>query len=296
MTPQNAIDAPWMLDGRNRPRVVVLAAPNRPRVEQKLPLILDLIEQYSEIVAVDMDFSYSFEKCNSDLVVVLGGDGSILQSARQMCHQQRPVLGVNLGKLGFLAAIPPDRFMDIWPNVCAGQFSVTNHLMLQCSVFEDDREIHSMIGLNETSVLGGPPYSMMYIDLYIDSVLATTYACDGLIISTPIGSTAHNLSAGGPILRRNLQAFVISPISPHTLTMRPVVDTADRIFDLKIRVDHPTASVVVDGRVLCHLGMEHTVRVSRAEDTFQLISVPGHDDYGALRTKLGWSGKPQSFD
>jgi NAD+ kinase len=134
---------------------------------------------------------------------------------------------------------------------------------------------------------------MMTIDLYIDAQLATTYACDGLIISTPIGSTAHNLSAGGPILRRNLQAFVIVPISPHTLTMRPVVDTSERVFELRLRSDHPTASVVVDGRVVCQLEPDMTVRITKSEHQFQLISVPGHDDYEALRTKLGWSGKPR---
>jgi len=283
----------WIQDGRSRPRVVILAAPNRPRVEQELKNIVDTIEQYAEIVALDKNFSYDFENCNSDLVVVLGGDGSILQSARQMLHQQRPVLGVNLGKLGFLAAIPPSRFVDIWRDVCEGRYSVTNHLMLKCQVFRRDSELHSIVGLNEASVLGGPPYTMMYIDLYIDSMLATTYACDGLIISTPIGSTAHNLSAGGPILRRNLQAFVISPISPHTLTMRPVVDTADRVFELRIRGEHPNACVVVDGRVVCHFSPDLCVRISRADDTFQLISVPGHDDYQALRDKLGWSGKPR---
>ena len=286
----------WIRDGRSRPRVVVLAAPNRPRVEQELKSMLEIIERCAEIVAVDKSFSYEFESCESDLVVVLGGDGSILQSARQMCHNQRPVLGVNLGKLGFLAAISPKQFVDIWPEVCDGKFSVTNHLMLQCQVYQGDLLLHSIIGLNEASVLGGPPYTMMYIDLVIDSVLATTYACDGLIVSTPIGSTAHNLSAGGPILRRNLQAFVICPISPHTLTMRPVVDTADRIFDLKIRVDHPTASGVVDGRVVCHFGRDFRVQISRADDTFQMISIPGHDDYHALREKLGWSGKPRLIE
>lgn len=271
----------------------MLAAPNRPRVANELKSILATIEQHAEILAVDQSFEYEFDRCTSDLIVVLGGDGSILQSARQMGHRQRPVLGVNLGRLGFLAAIPPYRFLDIWPDICAGRLSVTNHLMLRCDVFLDGILEHTMLGLNEASILGGPPYSMMYIDLHIDSSLATTYACDGLIISTPIGSTAHNLSAGGPILRRNLQAFVISPISPHTLTMRPVVDTADRIFDLTMRTEHPSASIVVDGRVLCHFGQQHRARISRANDTFQLISVPGHDDYQALRDKLGWSGKPK---
>jgi len=286
----------WIREGRSKPRVVVLAAPNRPRVASELPSLVSQIERCSDVVAVDTHFSYTFSECDSDLVVVLGGDGSILQSARQMGHNQRPVLGVNLGRLGFLAAIPPAQFMHVWPNVCQGLYPVTSHLMLLCRVLRAGQELHAIVGLNEAAVLGGPPYSMMYIDLHIDSMLATTYACDGLIISTPIGSTAHNLSAGGPILRRNLHAFVISPISPHTLTMRPVVDTSERVFDLTIQDDHPTASVVVDGRVVCHLERDLVVRITRAEDTFQLISIPGHDDYEALRTKLGWSGKPRPWE
>lgn len=285
--------APWSSEGRDRPRVVVLAAPNRPRVESELPKLLPCIERHADIVAVDLEFQHDFENCSSDLVLVLGGDGSILQSARQMKHKQRPVLGVNLGKLGFLAAIQPDKFVNVWPEIAKGNFELTSHLMLQSAVYREEELLHSMIGLNEASILGGPPYSMLYIDLFIDSALATTYACDGLIISTPIGSTAHNLSAGGPILRRNLQAFVICPISPHTLTMRPVVDTADRVFDLMLRVDHPTASLVVDGRVVCHLERNMKVRIARADSSFQLIGVPGHDDYQALRDKLGWSGKPR---
>lgn len=289
-------EADWIRQGRDRPRVVVVAAPNRPRVDSELPNILHHIERFADVIAVDTRFEHEFRDCASDLVVVLGGDGSILQSARQMGENQRPVLGVNLGRLGFLAAIQPESFLNVWPNVCRGDYPITRHLMLRCSVTDGDREIHSMLGLNEAAILGGPPYTMMYIDLHIDGVLATTYACDGLIISTPIGSTAHNLSAGGPILRRNLQAFVICPISPHTLTMRPVVDTADRVFDLRLQDGHPTASVVVDGRILCTWEDRYSVRVRRADHKFQLISVPGHDDYQALRTKLGWSGKPQPSD
>jgi NAD+ kinase len=285
--------SPWIADGRDRPRVVVLAASNRPRVASELSDIVRLLECHAEIVAVDTTFTYEFQESDSDLVVVLGGDGSILQSARQMGRSQRPVLGINLGRLGFLAAIPPEQLKHVWPNVCNGSYAYTSHLMLQCAILRNNQLLHSIMGLNEAAVLGGPPYSMMYIDLYIDSQLATTYACDGLIISTPIGSTAHNLSAGGPILRRNLQAFVIVPISPHTLTMRPVVDTSDRVFDLRMQSDHPTASVVVDGRVVCQFEQDLTVRITKSEHQFQLISVPGHDDYEALRTKLGWSGKPR---
>ena len=102
-------------------------------------------------------------------------------------------------------------------------------------------------------MLAGPPFAILDIDLYVDSELATTYSCDGLIISTPVGSTAHSLSAGGPILRKDLQAFVISPISPHTLTKRPVVDSAERVYEMEVREPHAGTTVVADGRTLATL-------------------------------------------
>ena len=111
--------------------------------------------------------------------------------------------------------------------------------------------MHERLGLNEVAVLAGPPFAILDIDLYVDAELVTTYSCDGLIVSTPVGSTAHSLSAGGPILRQDLQAFVISPISPHTLTNRPVVDSADRVYEMVVPEPHAGTSVVVDGRVLC---------------------------------------------
>jgi NAD+ kinase len=131
---------------------------------------------------------------------------------------------------------------------------------------------------------------MLYVDLYIDGELATTYSCDGLIISTPVGSTAHSLSTGGPILRKNLQAFVISPISPHTLTVRPLVDAADRVYEAVVREPNETTSVVVDGRTICRLTNRDRVQVRRAEPTFKMVEVAGQTYYRTLREKLGWGG------
>jgi NAD+ kinase len=139
--------------------------------------------------------------------------------------------------------------------------------------------------------LGGPPFDILDVDLYVDSELVTTYSCDGLIVSTPVGSTAHSLSAGGPILRQDLQAFVISPISPHTLTNRPVVDTADRVYELVVGSPHQGTSVVTDGRMLGTLQPGDRVRVERSEAQFQLLSMPGHSYYRTLREKLGWGGR-----
>ena len=166
--------------------------------------------------------------------------------------------------------------------------------MLQCSVLRGGQKLDSQLGLNEVAILGGPPYSMLSIELYVDSELVTTYSCDGLIISTPVGSTAHSLSAGGPILRKNLQAFVILPISPHTLTMRPVVDTADRVYEIVVNQPHDTTTVVLDGVPLCRLTPADRVRVERAEPTFKMLEIPERHYYRTLREKLGWGGDVRS--
>ena len=125
------------------------------------------------------------------------------------------------------------------------------------------------LGLNEAVVHAGTPFTLINIDLYVDSDLVTTYSCDGLIVSTPVGSTAHCLSAGGPILRKNLQAFVVLPLSPHTLTMRPVVDSADRVYEMVVERPNAGTAVVVDGRVLCRLQPGDRVRVERADAAVQ---------------------------
>src|SRR5690606_30015257 len=123
-------------------------------------------------------------------------------------------------------------------HVVAGNYQVIHHLMFRCQVERTQGEPIELIGLNEVAVLAGPPFAILEIQLYVDAQLATIYSCDGLIISTPVGSTAHSLSAGGPILQKSLQAFVILPISPHTLTNRPVIDSADRVYELVVPEPH----------------------------------------------------------
>jgi NAD+ kinase len=200
------------------------------------------------------------------------------------------VLGVNLGKLGFLADTQPDELPDALAKIRGGRFELVSHLMMRCEVLRKGETLHDELGLNELAVLSGPPFPMQYIDLYVDGQLATSYSCDGMIVSTPVGSTAHNLSAGGPILRKDLEAFVISPINPHTLTVRPVVDSAGRVYELVVRRPTSTTSAVLDGQVLGVLGPEDRVRIARAKPVFRMVQVAGQDYYHTLREKLGWRG------
>jgi len=176
-------------------------------------------------------------------------------------------------------------------DYCAGRLPITEHLMFECSVLRDDEVCCCQLGLNEVAVQAGAPYRIMSVDLYVDAELVTTYSCDGLIVATPVGSTAHSLSAGGPILRKDLQAFVISPISPHTLTNRPVVDSADRVYELVVEGPNPGTAVVVDGRTLHTPKAGERIRIEKAAPRFKLVSAPGHGYYHTLREKLGWGGR-----
>jgi NAD+ kinase len=273
------------------PRAILLADGSRPLLRAAVDTLRPTIERHLTIAGVSLDFTASLDDFDADMAIVLGGDGSILRAAHQMGYRQLPVLGVNLGRLGFLAALQPEQLDAVLPEITAGRHRVMEHLMFECTAMRGRERLCHALGLNEAEVLAGPPFALVDVQLYVDGELVTTYSCDGLIVSTPVGSTAHSLSSGGPILRNTMQAFVISPISPHTLTHRPVVDSAERTIELVVPRPHEGTSLVVDGRVLCTLGPDDRVKVVRSEARFQTIEVSGQSYYRTLHDKLGWGGQ-----
>jgi NAD+ kinase len=273
------------------PRAIILADGSRSEICSAVDRLRPTVERYLPVVGVSLDFAGKLNSTDFDLAVVLGGDGSILRAAHQLGYDQRPVLGVNLGRLGFLAALQPEQLDQALPEIAAGAHQVIEHLMIECTAMRAGKPLYHSLGLNEASVLAGPPFAMLDVQLYVDGELVTTYSCDGLMVSTPVGSTAHCLSAGGPILRNDIQALVILPISPHTLTHRPVVDSADRTIELVVPEPHEGTSLVVDGRVLGRLERHDRVRIARAEAAFQMVAVRGQAYYRTLRDKLGWGGQ-----
>jgi NAD+ kinase len=279
------------MSGKHLPRAIILADGSRAEMREAADRLKPVIERHLPITAVSLDFAADLDTANADLAIVLGGDGSILRAAHQMGYQQLPVLGVNLGKLGFLAALQPEQLERALPEIAAGRHTVVEHLMIECTATRAGKPLHHSLSLNEASVLAGPPFSMVDIQLYVDGELVTTYSCDGLIVSTPVGSTAHSLSAGGPILRNDMQALVILPISPHTLTHRPVVESANRTIELAVPQPHEGTSLVVDGRVLGTLSAEDRVRIVRSNARFQMIQVQSQSYYRTLHGKLGWGGQ-----
>jgi NAD+ kinase len=226
----------------------------------------------------------------TDLVVVLGGDGSILRAARWLGSAQVPALGINLGRLGFLADTPRQEAATAFTELAAGRFRLVEHMMFEFELVRGGTVVRRELGLNETTVLAGPPFTMIEIDLVVDGEPATTYRADGLIVSTPVGSTAYNLSAGGPIVRKDMDAFVFTPLNPHTLTNRTVVDSAARAYEVRVPLPNAGSACLVDGRVVAPLVPGDAIRIRRAEPRFTLVEIGGHGYYDTLRDKLAWGG------
>lgn len=272
-------------------RFLVLGNANKSGVREVAERLRPVLEAQGQVVVFDLEQAISLADVNADIAVVLGGDGAILRAARQMGYQQIPVLGVNLGKLGFLAEFSVAAADDYLRNIGQGLGRVSSHLMLECSL-QSHGQSHTFLGLNEIVVTVGPPFRMLDISLDIDGVEVLRFAGDGLILSTPIGSTAHNLAAGGPILGQELQAFVVTPLAAHTLAGRPLVESSEKLY--RIHLSQPRGAwLVVDGQDQLALDGHEVIEVRRASMPFRLIKAPGPGYYAALRDKLRWGTAPK---
>lgn len=273
-------------------RIIVLTGSDRPDIQAAWDDLRAYLHTVRGVVLVGVFSSDEPipEDLAGDIVVVLGGDGSVLRGCRQLGRRQLPIIGVNLGRLGFLTDLSPSEFRKGLPGLKRGQFQTVEHLMFECHHHRGDGTWITDLGLNEVNVTAAGSMKMLSIHLKIDDMDVTTYSCDGLIISTPVGSTAHNLSAGGPILRQELQCFAITPICPHTLTVRPIVDSAERTFEISVPDAPPGVMLVIDGQISRPVDSADRILVRRAEQTFKLVRLAGHSFYGTLHRKLGWQG------
>ncbi|MFK7776646.1 MAG: NAD(+)/NADH kinase [Gimesia sp.] len=247
--------------------------------------------EYISSVSVIEDFSST--DSDADLVVVLGGDGAILRACRQMGLNQLPMIGINLGRLGFLADLTSEGFCKNFSLILQKKYRIVEHLMFECKHFLSDGTVVPYLGLNEVVISSAGAMSMIDVELAIDNELVTTYSGDGLIISTPVGSTAHSLSAGGPILKQDLQAFVITPICPHTPSNRPLVDNANGLYSLTATNVPDGARLVIDGQIKVPYSSGDRLEITKASVTFKLARIPGFNYYTRLNRKLGWGGQPK---
>lgn len=276
-------------------RVVLIARDHRASVQSTLQRLCEGLKQSPgiELAGVVTSDEDQIQEESADIAIVIGGDGAILRACRALGAEQVPILGVNLGRLGFLADLSTDDVDTLIPKLAARDFDVVPHLMFECLHERGDGTWQKYLGLNETSLMAAASLQMIDIELSIAGESVTTFSGDGLIISTPVGSTAHNLSAGGPILRQDLRAFVITPVCPHTLTVRPIVDRANVDYVLTVPEAPPGVTLVVDGQIKVPFGPDDRVTIRQASVNFQLVRLRGHSFYGTLHRKLGWDGQPR---
>ncbi len=224
-----------------------------------------------------------------DLIVVLGGDGTLLAAARDIGERAVPILGVNLGTLGFLAETSSDELQGAMQDVLAGRYLVASRMRLFVSVESGDRPGASYLALND-AVIGKSALSRMIdLETRADGAEVMTYHADGLIVATPTGSSAYSLSAGGPLLLPDFEAIVLTPICPHTLSQRPLVLPETCEVEIRIRdARGGEVHLTVDGQVGQELSEGDLVRVRRAMQPVRLLVPPGRNRFEVMRAKLRW--------
>jgi NAD+ kinase len=232
----------------------------------------------------------------ADVVIALGGDGTLLHAVRLLQGAPLPLLGINLGSLGFLTDTPEDQFEAALAAVVAGRYRLDPRMLLE-AVYEPRRGAPVvMTGLNDV-VLHGPRARVLDVSMRVAGADLGRTLADGVIVATPSGSTAYSLSAGGPVLSPRLHALVVTPISPHTLSLRPLVVGADEEIELRLhRSASGYAELSVDGQATCDVGAGEQVRVRRAPRDLQLVVTRERTFYDTLRTKLAWGHRGRSGD
>jgi NAD+ kinase len=225
-----------------------------------------------------------------DALMALGGDGTMLYAVRMIGDADIPVLGVNLGSLGFLTSVPLDRIEPALEALAAGSCIESRRALLDCRLIRGGKTLGRHRALNDVVLGWGATSRVVTLSLQVDGEVVSTLVCDGLIVSTPTGSTGHSLSAGGPVLHPGSPAFVINPICPHTLSNRPMVIPDDSRVELRVESADKKLLLVVDGQEHATVSSGDRVRIARAARGVRILNLPGYSYFNVLRQKLHWRG------
>lgn len=280
-------------------RVGIVAKPHRPEARDVLQQLITWLKAKDREVVLDVETAAlagaeetGIAKADlprmADLVVVLGGDGTLLSVARLVESGEVPILGVNLGGLGFLTEITLDELYPILGLVLAGKYRGSRRMLLQVSVQRGGESIAEHVVLNDAVMTKGALARIVDLAVFVEQEYVTTYRADGLIVCTPTGSTAYGLSAGGPILFPSMRAIILVPICPHTLTDRPLVLPEEVRVQVALESQNEDVYLTLDGQVGFPLRYRDLVEVRRADREITLIVSPKKSYYEILRSKLKW--------
>lgn len=225
-----------------------------------------------------------------DLVLVMGGDGTILSVVRKMRSFNTHFFGINMGSLGFLSEIPPVNISHALKKIFAGDYTIDERIMLDIEVIRDKKFIKHFHALNEVVISQGTLARLIALKTTVDDRKLTTYHADGLIIATPTGSTAYSLSAGGPIVYPSLNAFILTPIAPHSFTQKPIVIPDYKRIDVTVDNDYKYMHITVDGQESFSVLHKDRIRVKKG-DVVKFVRLPSESYFQTLREKLHWGEK-----
>ncbi|MBD3180792.1 NAD(+) kinase [Candidatus Poribacteria bacterium] len=227
----------------------------------------------------------------SHCIIVFGGDGTLLNASRITGAEKVPILAVNIGSLGFLTELTIDELYQSLTKVINGDYQIDERMMLTSNVGTDNEIEFTSTALNDAVISKEPFSKIILLESYIDGEHVATYRADGLIIATPSGSTAYSLSAGGPIVHPNMDAFILTPICPHALSLRPHIVSADSKISVLVKAVHGDVMLTIDGQEAFELYPGALVEIKKAVKTIKLIRSQRRSYYEVLRTKLKWGGK-----
>ncbi len=278
----------------DRPRVFLIGNPTKTSVADTMQRVEDIVSKHACVVGkILAQKTDELIRSEPDLVIVLGGDGMMLAVARMLGERQVPLLGVNLGKLGYLAEFGVEDLEDHIREILSDSRYVSQGMMLQVRIERQGKRVFESISMNDCVVQAGPPYRLIELEVIVDGQPLTMLAGDGLIFSTPVGSTAHNMSAGGPILQAGVEAIVMTPICPHSLANRPLVlRGSQQIEVVGSRVNEGTM-VSIDGQISTAFRADDRLLIRAFDHRFQLIRHPGQNRWHTLITKLKWGSRPE---
>jgi len=277
-----------------KPKLILFGDPKRRHAAEALADFLSFADGKAEILANCFDGSCSVEKLKAaDFAVVFGGDGTILSAARDLCLADVPVIGVNVGKLGFLAEFSIDELKQVFERIVTDGSLVEKRMILKCIVYRDGVEKSSHTIINDMVIAAGQPFNMVELKMSVQEQALAGFIGDGVIICTPTGSTAYNLSAGGPILSAGLSVIVITALCPHSLNFRPIVISSESIVQIEpVRVNEGT-TILFDGQAGEKLQKNDSIKLQRGQGNFLVINNPIRTQWDTLASKLKWAEKPK---
>jgi len=273
-------------------RIAVVGNGRKPAVARVLAEHRDFLASLGTLVAFDLDEAVDLSKLEADLAIVFGGDGTILSVARRLASTSVPILGINFGKLGFLTEMTDLNFRQALPELLEFPLETRELPRIRCAL-EPRSGARRELGtaLNDLVVLRSASGRLVHVDAWVGDDQVTTYGGDGLILATAIGSTAHSLSAGGPVVAPGVAALVLTPICPHTLTIRPLVVPLEKPVTLRMVPEFLGAIATLDGQMNAPLGEGDKLVVDRAPNPTRLVTAGRRSPFRVLREKFLWGGE-----